>query len=153
PVSLPAEIVTTQAIVPTAEVPSHESTRAKEVPTPPPSSTKSPRLLVAEDNPVNQKLIVRLLEKLGHQVDIASNGLEAVKAMSELGYSVVLMDCQMPEMDGFEATAEIRKRDLQDGIHTPVIAVTAHAMKGDRERCLAAGMDDYVSKPVRSEDL
>ena len=114
---------------------------------------KTPRLLVAEDNPVNQKLIVRLLEKLGHQADIAANGHEAVEAISQLDYSVVLMDCQMPEMDGFEATAEIRKRDEQDGIHTPVIAVTAHAMKGDRERCLAAGMDDYVSKPVRSEDL
>ena len=109
--------------------------------------------MVAEDNPVNQKLIVRLLEKLGHQADVAANGLEAVEAISQLGYSIVLMDCQMPEMDGFEATAEIRKRDEQDGIHTPVIAVTAHAMKGDRERCLAAGMDDYVSKPVRSEDL
>ncbi len=114
---------------------------------------RSSRLLVAEDNPVNQKLIVRLLEKLGHKADVASNGLEAVEAMSQLNYSLVLMDCQMPEMDGFEATAEIRKRDEQDGAHTPVIAVTAHAMKGDRERCLAAGMDDYVSKPVRFDDL
>jgi CheY-like chemotaxis protein/HPt (histidine-containing phosphotransfer) domain-containing protein len=121
----------------------------------PPSAPvpRSSRVLVAEDNPVNQKLIVRLLEKLGHKADVASNGLEAVEAMSQLGYSLVLMDCQMPEMDGFEATAEIRKRDEQEGIHTPVIAVTAHAMKGDRERCLAAGMDDYVSKPVRSDDL
>ena len=107
------------------------------------------RVLVTEDNVVNQKLAVRLLEKMGyHQADIAVNDKVAVDVLARQSYDIILMDCQMPEMDGFEATAHIRKQDQQHGRHTPIIALTAHAIEGDRERCLAAGMDDYVSKPI-----
>ena len=106
------------------------------------------RVLVTEDNIVNQKLAVRLLEKMGYQADIAINGKVAVDVLAQQSYDIILMDCQMPEMDGFEATAHIRKSDQQHGRHTPIIALTAHAIEGDRERCLAAGMDDYVSKPI-----
>jgi two-component system sensor histidine kinase/response regulator len=123
------------------------------VPVAPKQGPTARRLLVAEDNPVNQKLIVRLLEKLGLQADVVGNGAEAVEAFSLRSYSVVLMDCQMPEMDGFEATEAIRRQNQQDDMHTPIIAVTAHAMKGDRERCLGAGMDDYVTKPIRPDIL
>jgi CheY-like chemotaxis protein len=111
------------------------------------------RLLLAEDNLVNQRLAVRLLEKMGHHVTIANNGKEAVALVEQQPFDVVLMDVQMPEMGGFEATAVIRAAEADGGRHLPVIALTAHAMKGDRERCLAAGMDGYVSKPIRSEDL
>jgi CheY-like chemotaxis protein len=115
------------------------------------------RILVAEDNAVNQKLTVRLLEKLGCQVDIACNGREALEMWDKLPYDAILMDCQMPEMDGYEATAEIRKREsgppgpAQHRI--PILALTASAMEEDVKRCLAAGMDDFVSKPVRIDDL
>jgi PAS domain S-box-containing protein len=111
------------------------------------------RVLVAEDNAVNQKLIVRLLEKRGHRVTLAGNGREAVDAAERESFDLVLMDMQMPEMDGFEATAMIRVRERQSGQHLPIVALTAHAMKGDREKCLAGGMDDYLSKPIQPAEL
>ncbi len=111
------------------------------------------RVLLAEDNPVNQRLAVRLLEKRGHLVTVANNGQEALAALERETFDVVLMDVEMPVMDGFAATAEIRKREQETGRHIPIVAMTAHAMKGDRERCLAAGMDDYVPKPLRVEQL
>lgn len=111
------------------------------------------RILVAEDSLVNQKLAVGLLEKYGHRVVVAGNGKEAVAASSSERFDAVLMDVEMPEMDGFEATAAIRAQERQKGWHLPIIAMTAHAMKGDRERCLEAGMDDYVAKPIRAQQL
>lgn len=110
------------------------------------------RALVAEDNVANQKVATRLLEKLGCRVDVAATGAEAVRLLRLLSYDVVFMDCQMPEMDGFEATREIRR---QKGLNrkVPIVAMTANAMAGDREECLAAGMDDYVSKPVELEQI
>jgi len=109
------------------------------------------RFLLAEDNVVNQQLAVRLLERQGDQVIVANNGRKAIVLLTQAGFQgfdAVLMDVQMPEMDGLEATAEIRKMELQTHTHIPIIAMTAHAMKGDRERCIAAGMDGYVSKPI-----
>jgi PAS domain S-box-containing protein len=111
------------------------------------------RVLIAEDNLVNQRLAMRLLEKRGHQVTIAGNGQEAVAAAEKSAFDLVLMDLQMPEMDGFEATAALREREKETGIHLPVIALTAHALKGDRERCLDAGMDGYLTKPIRPQEL
>jgi two-component system, sensor histidine kinase and response regulator len=108
-------------------------------------------VLVAEDNPVNQRVAARMLERLGYEVDVASTGSEAVAAFERRPYAAILMDGQMPETDGFEATRLIRARESDR--HTPIIAVTASAMHGDRERCLAAGMDDYVAKPISPEQL
>ena len=110
-------------------------------------------VLVAEDNSVNQRLALRLLEKRGHKVKIVGNGAQAIEALAQDSFDVVLMDVQMPEMDGFQATAAIRERERASGDHMPIIAMTAHAMRGDRERCLEAGMDDYISKPLRAEDF
>ncbi|MEQ1824503.1 MAG: PAS domain S-box protein [Pirellula sp.] len=111
------------------------------------------RILLAEDNIINQKVILATLGNEGHQVTVAQNGEEAVAAVSTKPFDVVLMDLQMPKLDGVAATAAIREREKKTGHHIPIIAITAHAMQGDRERCLAAGMDEYVSKPVRLEEL
>ena len=120
------------------------------------SATQADRplaVLLAEDGPVNQLLVKRLLEKAGHTVTVVDTGAQAVEAVARTHYDVVLMDIQMPGMDGFEATASIRAREVNGRHRVPVIALTAHAMEGDRERCLAAGMDGYISKPIRPEVL
>jgi len=126
-----------------------------QVPAPPaePQSQSQWCILVAEDNPVNQKLAVRTLEKLGHVVTVASNGKQALETWKTKNFDLVFMDVQMPEMDGFEATAEIRKMERATGRHVPIIAMTAHAMQGDRDRCLSVGMDYYISKPVSRDEL
>jgi CheY-like chemotaxis protein/HPt (histidine-containing phosphotransfer) domain-containing protein len=110
-------------------------------------------ILVAEDYDVNQKLVTRLLEKRGHSVVLANDGREAVRAFESDKFDLILMDVQMPEMSGFEATALIREKEKATGGHIPIVAMTANAMAGDRERCLDAGMDAYVAKPLKSKEL
>ena len=111
------------------------------------------RILLAEDNLVNQRLMVRLLEKRGHRVVVAANGREALAALENDSYDLVLMDIQMPETNGMEATARIREKERLTGGHQPIVALTAHAMKGDQELCLAGGMDGYLAKPIRAQEL
>jgi CheY-like chemotaxis protein len=111
------------------------------------------RVLVAEDNAVNQRLVRYMLEKLNCRVDIAGNGREALKMSAELQYDIIFMDCFMPELDGYAATAQLREREGQSARRVPVVALTANAMADDRAKCLEAGMDDYLSKPVHLEDI
>ncbi len=122
-------------------------------PRPMPQQSQALKILLAEDNAINQKVAVRMLEKLGHQVTVANNGQHVLLALEKHAFDVVLMDVQMPEMGGFEATGIIRKSELGSGSHLPIIAMTAHAMKGDRERCLEAGMDGYVAKPMQAKEI
>jgi two-component system, sensor histidine kinase and response regulator len=110
-------------------------------------------ILLAEDSLLNQRLAVAVLEKHGHQVVVANSGLEALERLQTRQFDLVLMDVQMPDMDGIEATRAIRCQEKQTGKHLPIIAMTAHAMKGDREECLQAGMDGYVAKPIRVQEL
>lgn len=139
--------------------------KAKRAPTAPdPSKAKVPeslfgthfrqlvRILLVEDNPTNQQLMQFILGKAGYGVEVAGNGLEAVQKVSESSYDVILMDCQMPEMDGFEATRRIRAME-SEGVHTPILAMTANVMQGYRERCFEAGMDDYISKPIQPKKM
>ena len=119
----------------------------------PPRPTRSLRILVAEDNPVNQKVAVGILSRLGHSVVLAGNGVQAVDKWRQGRFDLVLMDVQMPELDGFGAAREIRRQELGSGHHTFIVAMTAHALSGDRERCLAAGMDDHIAKPISRNAL
>lgn len=110
------------------------------------------KVLVVEDYPVNQELTKEMLEMLGCQVEIAENGLEALDKLQESAFDLIFMDIQMPDMDGYDCTREIRKNERQED-HVPIVALTANALQGDREKCLTAGMDEYISKPFRLIDL
>ena len=122
---------------------------------PTPTTDRRPRILLAEDNVVNQKVAARVLEKEGFAVDVASDGRQAVDAWRRGTYDMILMDCQMPQLDGYEATREIRREERETGAvrRIPIIALTAHAMKGAADDCRRAGMDDYLTKPLDREQL
>jgi len=130
-----------------------EARAEKKAPGPAAPAAARARVLVAEDNPVNQKLAVRMLEKFDLSVDVAANGREVLERLGQAAYDLVFMDCHMPEMDGYEATASIRQAERESGRHLSIVAMTANAMQGDREKCLAAGMDDYITKPIRREAI
>ena len=132
-----------------------QRSRAVESPSPDRESVVEAQILVAEDNPVNQEVTREYLKNLGCNVEVVANGLEAVAALERTSYDLILMDCQMPEMDGFEATAMLRLKEQQQNQkrRTPVIAVTANAFEGEMERCLESGMDDYISKPFNQDEL
>jgi CheY-like chemotaxis protein len=117
------------------------------------SGSEGVHVLIAEDNLLNQKLALKMMEKLGCRADLAGNGREALRMIERGRYDLVFMDCQMPDMDGYEASAIIRRREKESGGHLPIIAMTAHAMTGDRDKCMEAGMDDYISKPIRREEI
>lgn len=140
-------IVTTLGVA-ALKTPLHQTTSSLRVP-----SVRSLKILLAEDNSANQKLAVGVLSKQGHRVTVAGNGRIAFEAWQSEHFDVILMDVQMPEMDGFEATASIRQLEKETGQHITIIAMTAHAMAGDRDRCIASGMDDYLSKPIRSKEI
>jgi CheY-like chemotaxis protein len=142
--TLPMPVVTDAATVP--------EPRPNRIPLPI-SSARPLSILMAEDNVVNQKVALRILQKQGHSVVLAATGFEALEKAAERAFDLILMDVQMPDMDGLAATRAIREREKTTGRRVPIVAMTAHAMKGDRERCLAAGMDGYVSKPVRPREL
>ena len=116
-----------------------------------PARNESPTVLIVDDNEIDQLLAVRMLERRGYRSEVVENGLEALKALDRHAYAAVLMDCQMPELSGYDATRELRRRESDR--HTPIIAMTAHVMRRDRDRCLAAGMDDYMPKPLKPEDM
>jgi CheY-like chemotaxis protein len=116
------------------------------------STGRGGRVLIVEDNAVNQKLAAKVLEKMGCNVDVAANGLEAVQMIRQIPFDLVFMDCQMPVMDGYQATAEIRTFEGV-GRRVPIVAMTAHAMQGDKEKCLKAGMDDYIAKPINLDEV
>ena len=137
-----------------AAAPDRPEAAAAQVPQPvAPDERRSLRILLAEDNVVNQFVAKRLLQKMGHQVVVSNNGREALERHGAERFDLVFMDLDMPEVDGFEATRAIREQEETTGAHTPIVALTAHTLKSDRERCLAAGMDDYVSKPVEPAAL
>jgi two-component system, sensor histidine kinase and response regulator len=117
------------------------------------SAARPLRILVAEDNPINQKITAKLLQRAGHSVEVANDGREALAIWREQPFDLILMDIQMPHLNGFECTAAIRSAERAGALHVPIVALTAHALAGYDQRCLDAGMDGYVAKPVRSEAL